>query len=82
MISRDACTLLRLFNSGVVCIDAPSIYSLTRMPPERINMAVFELKNKDFIEDFTSHPFNPGGFRFFSIRLTARGQKILANSTP
>ncbi len=82
MISRDACTLLHLFNSGITLLEAPVIHQMTRLPPERINMAVFELTRKDMVETFTTRPFNPEGFCFYSIRLTVKGQEVLAVGSP
>jgi hypothetical protein len=82
MISKDACTLLQLFNSGMLILDAPSIHPLTKMPPERINSAVCELKVKKMVHDFSDTELNPEGFRFFSIRLSEKGQEVLMNSNP
>ena len=70
MISRDASRLLDLFNTGIVSLEAPVIHEMTRLPPERINVAVYELARKEMVETFTTRPFNPEGFRFYSIRLT------------
>jgi hypothetical protein len=82
MISKDACALLQLFSSGVVILDAQGIHCLTRIPPDRINSAVCELKVKDMVQDISHPEMNPEGFRFFSIRLTDKGQQVLMNVNP
>ena len=82
MISKDACALLQLFSSGLVILDAPGIHHLTKLPPDRINSAVCELKVKDMVQDISHPETNPEGFRFFSIRLTEKGQWVLMNVNP
>ena len=82
MISKDACALLQLFSSGLVILDAPCIHHLTKLPPARINSAVCELKVKDMIHDISHPEANPEGFRFFSIRLSEKGQRVVMNASP
>ncbi len=82
MWSRDVCTLLYLFNSGIASLEVPKIRDMTRLLPDRINMAVYELTRKEMVETFTSRPFNPEGFCFYSIRLTVKGQEVLTVGSP